>query len=149
VFICYSRKDKRLFLDRLLKHLERLEMYGLTEVWVDERIEAGERWREEIRAALAVTKVAVLLVSIDFITSDFIRTDELPVLLRAAEQDGVRVIPVVVQPCQEAVKRTPNLAAIKAMNNLNTPLSKLKYYQREEFWDRLAASVEDTLSGPA
>jgi hypothetical protein len=50
-------------------------------VWDDSMIRPGERWREQIHAALRRAKVAVLLVSPEFLDSEFIRTVELPSLL--------------------------------------------------------------------
>ena len=51
------------------------------EVWDDTRLEAGNRWLDEIRAALASCKVAVLLVSKEFLASELVIQEELPVIL--------------------------------------------------------------------
>lgn len=145
VFISYSHKDKR-FLDRLLVHLKPLELSGLTEVWSDRRIASGQKWREEIEQAIAEARVAILLISIDFLTSDFITRNELPPLLKAAKQDGVLIIPIIIQPCRTRFTRTPSLAAFQAENDPSQPLSALKLHQREAFWDQLAARIQDFLS---
>jgi TIR domain len=55
-----------------------LEKKGLIDPWVDTRISAGEKWKEEIRKALAQARAGVLLISADFVASNFIIDNELP-----------------------------------------------------------------------
>lgn len=84
-FISYSHKDNR-WLSRLLVHLQPLERTGLIDLWADTRIKAGEDWIKQIDPALAKARVAVLLVSADFLASDFIVSKELPTLLQKAKR---------------------------------------------------------------
>ena len=68
VFISYSHNDTE-WLERLQKHLKPLKREGRIDLWVDTRIDEGDLWRDEIRQALDATKVAILLVSPDFLDS--------------------------------------------------------------------------------
>jgi hypothetical protein len=144
VFISYSHKDAK-WLDRLMVHLKPLKLAGITDVWADTRIDPGQIWRDEIKQALAETKVAILLVSIDFINSDFISTDELPPLLMAAKNEGVSILQVIVGPCEKRFKKTPTLEQFQTVNKPELPLSKMSTNEREELWDRLADRSEDFL----
>src|SRR5688572_28988696 len=95
VFISYSRADRR-WVDRLLIHLRPFERDGYIDSWDDARLVSGSRWREEIRAAIARADAAILIVSGDFLASDFIATEELPPLLQAAERRGALIIPLII-----------------------------------------------------
>ena len=66
------------------------------ELWIDvHRLQVGEAWREGIHAAITRARVALLLVSEDFLASRFINEHELPALIN----HGVRLAPVLVGDC--------------------------------------------------
>jgi len=98
VFISYSHKNKRIK-DRLVAHLKVLQLEDLLEVWDDSRIEAGQDWHPEIEQAMARASVAILLVSTDFLISEFIRSEKVPRLLQRRKTEGLRVFPVIAEPC--------------------------------------------------
>jgi hypothetical protein len=141
VFISYSHADAW-WLERLQKHLKPLQREGV-EVWDDTRLKAGEQWREEIRQALATTKVAILLISADFMASDFIDKNELPPLLQAAEEDGATVLPVIINHCRFV--RTPGLSRFQPVNDPAKPLAQMSPANREKVLDSVARAVEDAL----
>ena len=95
VFISYSHADKQ-WLDRLKVHLKPLEQKGAIDLWSDEKIHTGSNWKKEIKKALEEATVAVLLISADFLASDFIVNDELPPLLAAAKKEDTVILPVIV-----------------------------------------------------
>jgi hypothetical protein len=89
VFISYSHADKE-FLEAFRVHLKSWGDTGLLlDLWIDEQIEPSQKWHEEIQQALESATVAVLLVSPDFLASDYIRKYELPVLLEAREEGTI------------------------------------------------------------
>jgi hypothetical protein len=98
VFISYSRTDK-VWLDRLLMTLGPLSQAKPNTIWWDGRIEAGQKWEEEIGRTIGTARVAVFLASPAFLASEFIMKDELPRLLDAASRDGLRVLWSLVRHC--------------------------------------------------
>lgn len=142
VFISYSHEDAK-FLQRFQVHLKPLERAGVVERWDDTRIRTGQRWKEEISKALASAKVAVLLISADFLASDFIATDELPHLLAAEEKEGLVVMPVILSPCR--FSRTPSLSQFQAVNSPDKPLNSLSKSEQEAVWVRLTEDIEAVL----
>ena len=139
VFLSYSHSDRE-FVDRLLVHLKPLEKDGLIELWVDTRLRAGDRWKKEIEKALNRATVAILLVSADFLASDFITDNELPPLLKNAEERGTRILPLIVKPCR--FTRDRNLRHFQAINDPKHSLVLLPQGEQEVLYDRVAAEVE-------
>ena len=88
VVVSYSHKDAkwRVNSENFLKPLVRQKRIR---IWDNTAIDAGKKWREEIRKAFGSANVAILLMSQDFLDSDFISKNELPLLLdRAKKKEG-------------------------------------------------------------
>lgn len=98
IFLCYDVKDQARK-DELIEQLAYCQRFWAIDVWDSERILAGRDVKAEITNALAAAKVAVLLVSASFLASEWITEYELPELLRAAEMEGLRLIPILLSPC--------------------------------------------------
>ncbi len=111
VFVSYSHGDKA-WKDRLVRHLEVLEFEGVVDVWDDRRINAGDDWRPEIAQAIERAAVAVLIVSPDFLTSPFIREQELTSIFERRSRQDLRVVPLIARPCAwEAVAALQGIQA--------------------------------------
>jgi hypothetical protein len=122
VFISYAHDDqgKRKWRERLRKFLS---PFGAElDVWDDSRIETGAQWRKEIDIALRRARVAVLLVGPSFLSSNFIKNDELPPLLKAAAAEGVPILPLITNHC--AYERT-ELGKFQSFNDPKKPLEAL------------------------
>ncbi len=138
-FISYSHADKEC-LERLQVHLKPLKRKNLVDIWADTKIKAGEKWKEQIISALNKAVVAVLLISADFLASDFILDNELPPLLASAEKRGTVILPVILKPC--GFKRDENLSCFQAINSPDTPLLKLNKIEQEEIYSKIAETIE-------
>jgi TIR domain len=98
LFISYSHVDQSLK-NKLVKHLEPLKRLNLVETWHDGVLKPGDEWEEEISDQLENADIILLLVSIDFINSEFCYDVELErALERHSEGDAV-VIPVILRSC--------------------------------------------------
>ena len=142
VFISYSRQDAE-WLERLRVHLKPLERRHGVEVWSDSDIKPGSKWREEINKALASAKIAVLLISADFIASKFVEENELPPLLRAAKSEGAVILPLILSPSMFA--RIEELSRFQAVNDPSKPLVGLTKSEQEAILVRLTETIENTL----
>ncbi|MEZ0175554.1 MAG: toll/interleukin-1 receptor domain-containing protein [Candidatus Reddybacter sp.] len=136
IFVSYSHADSD-HLQRLKIHLRPFERQSLVDVWSDTKINAGQLWKKEIEDALGRAAVAILLVSADFLASDFVATDELPPLLKAAEEEGVKILPVILKPC--AFTEIESLSQFQAVNNPATPFISMNEAQREQYWFEVAS----------
>ena len=142
VFVSYSHKDVR-WLNRLQVHLKPLTREGKVEIWNDTLLQSGTKWQETIRHALTRAKVAVLLVTADFMASDFIAYDELPTLLVAAETEGAIILPVIISPSW--FEKT-SLARFQAVNPPSKPLIRMSKARQEEVWLKVAEEIFNALS---
>jgi tetratricopeptide (TPR) repeat protein len=98
IFFSYSHKDERLR-DQLETHLRALEREGLVSGWHDRRITAGDEWKGAIDERLKTAKIILLLLSSDFIASDYCHDVELSCAMERHERHEARVIPVILRPC--------------------------------------------------
>lgn len=143
IFISYSHKDKSYF-ERLNVHLKPLEKKGLIEPWSDTRISAGEHWKKEIEKALDSSQAAILLISADFLASDFIVNNELPPLLTKANNDGATIIPIILKPCRFV--RELSLSKFQAINIPEEPLISASEHESELIYDAVAQRIEELLN---
>lgn len=141
IFISYSHKDKKHF-EEFLVHLKPLEEKGLLYSWHDRKISPGDDWRKEISAALNTSKAAILLISPDFLASNFIMHDELPVLRQAAINNEIKLFPICVR---YASFEYLELGDIQAINNPEKPLSTLSPAQRDKEFQIILKKIQEHL----
>jgi len=98
LFCSYSHED-RLLQRRFHAHTADLRRRKQVQVWTDQRIGAGGDWEGEIDAHLNTADLIVLLISADFMNSDFCYTKEMTRALERQAAKEARVIPIIIQPC--------------------------------------------------
>jgi hypothetical protein len=142
VFVSYSHADKR-WLGLLLLHLKPLERIGAIELWDDSQIRPGSRWRQEIEKAMRSVKVVVLLISANYLASDFVAENEMPPLLAAAEEEGTIILSLILSP---SLFNETSLAQFQTINAPAKPLVMLTKAQQEEVFVKVAEVIERALS---
>ncbi len=144
IFISYSQQDED-WKNRVAKQIGVLARAGL-DSWDDRRIAAGDDWHPKIQQAIERCDVAVLLISADFLTSSFILDTEIPRLLQRRQEQGIRVIPLIVRPC--TWQRIDWLEGIQARPQDGKPLSGMSPHDAEAALSRLADEIADLLLAP-
>src|SRR5258708_28318430 len=94
IFFSYAHKDEKLR-EELEKQLSLLKWQGLVTSWHDRRIVAGQEWADEIDAQLNSARIILLLVSPDFIASDYCYGVEVKRAMERHEAGEALVIPII------------------------------------------------------
>ena len=134
VFISYAHEDIELAED-FRKHLA-VRLRAEAPVWIDTEIRAGERWENALNDALHASSCALLLLSVDFLNSDYVGTKELPGMLQEARR-GLRVVPVVVREC--AWDAIPDLQCLQHARPPSPCLASLREHSPSEYESAIEA----------
>jgi internalin A len=143
LFISYAREDAR-WRQRITRMLAPSIREDGIKLWDDTRITPGTNWRAEISKAMDSAQVALLLVSPSFLASDFIADEELPPLLRAAHDDGVTVLWVLVSACMWTKTA---IADFQAAHSIAKPLDSLPLARRNQELLLIAEEITNALQG--
>jgi outer membrane protein assembly factor BamB len=97
IFFCYAHEDESLR-QGIEKQLRVLKRQGFVSLWHDRNIGAGTEWQKEIHQQLEAAQIILLLVSPDFIDSDYCYSTEMKRAMERHEQGDAHVIPVILRP---------------------------------------------------
>jgi tetratricopeptide (TPR) repeat protein len=139
LFYSYSHKDEKL-LDRLAVHLSALKREGLISEWHDRKIGAGHEWKGAIDDHLKAAEIILLLVSADFLASDYCFDIELGYAMERHNKGEARVIPVILQPCDW---HTSSFAKLQALPKEGKPITK--WSNRNDAFVNIAAGIRNAL----
>lgn len=139
LFYSYAHEDEPLR-DELAGHLKIMERRGVIRPWHDRCLTPGETWDKEIDTQLAKADLVLLLVSADFINSDYIWSHELDVAMKRHARGEASVVPVMLR----AVDITD--APFSALQGLPTDLRPVTSWpNRDEAWTDVAKGIRRTV----
>jgi hypothetical protein len=142
LFISYSHKDKK-FLGELQAFLKPLVRTGELQKWDDTDLVPGADWLAKIREAMASCRVAVLLVSQDYLASDFINTEEFPKVVNDSKAGGLTVFWIPVGP---STFHKTALANVQAASDPSRPLNQLGKAERQKEWLEIFKKIEAAIA---
>ncbi len=120
-FISYSHHDSTA-LDRLHVHLANLQRERRIEAWYDREILAGDVLDDQISQELEAADLFLLLISPDFIASNYCVEREMQRALERHDAGEARVVPIIVEPCDWAAM--PQLRRLRAVPQDGNPISE-------------------------
>jgi len=97
VFISYAHEDRG-FVEELEKHLGILKRQQIISSWYDGNIVPGSEWESQIMQHLNHAQIILLLISVDFINSDFCYSTEMTQAIARHDAGNACVIPILLRP---------------------------------------------------
>ena len=98
LFISYGHEDTK-WLEAIKEQLKVLEAEGLVSLCDDTQLEVGADWYQKLNEMMLSARLGLLLISAPFLTSNFVRQEEIPRLFDQHEQRGMKIYPLLVRPC--------------------------------------------------
>jgi tetratricopeptide (TPR) repeat protein len=128
LFYCYAHEDKGLR-TLLEKHLASLKQSDLISDWSDRNINAGQEWAKEIDTRLNTADIILLLISPDFLASEYCSSKEMKRALERHENESAYVIPIILRPVD--FEGTP-FSKLLALPTDAIPVRHPKWHTRDE-----------------
>ncbi len=141
VFYSYAHKDERLR-KALDTHLAPLKRLGLIKAWYDREIGAGKEWAQEIDAHLQTADVILLLISADFLASDYCYRVEMKRALDRHDAGEARVIPIILRP---VVWQGTPFSKLKALPPYAKPV--ITWPIRDEAYVAIVKGIREVING--
>ncbi|WP_418602394.1 toll/interleukin-1 receptor domain-containing protein [Hwangdonia sp.] len=136
IFTSYAHEDEGLK-DEMDKYLKVLKRSGKIDAWNDRELIAGQEWNAGIMDELAKANVILLLVSVDFLASDFIWDKELAEAMKRHEAGDAFVVPIILRNCKWT---SMPFAKLQALPRNAKPISE--YADRDAAFTEVATGIE-------
>ncbi len=136
IFFCYAHEDEAL-LNKLKAHLRPLQREGLIDIWYDRNISAGTGWEHAIQQHLDAAQLILLLISPDFMNSDYCYGIEMQRALERHARGEARVVPIILRP---AYWHGKPLGSLQALPTDGKPVTS-------PYWHDLDSALYDVTAG--
>ena len=152
LFICYARADERI-VRQLIPSLKVLARRGYIAPWRDTDLVAGEDWDETIKEKLSKSQVILFMVSTNFLASDYITENEVPLAMSLRDEKKAVVVPVLLSPCSW---REEDFEKLETLPRKDAPVSSFRSHRDAWFLveeglkkvvDKARGYLEAALSG--
>jgi hypothetical protein len=140
VFVSYAHEDDH-FRRELMKHLSLLVREVLIAPWHDRSIGPGDDWESAIDENLQAADIILLLVSADFMASDYIDGKELSRALERHDAGEARVVPVILRP---ADWESAPFGRLQAVPTDARPITT--WPNRDEAWANVVKALRELIS---
>lgn len=140
IFFCYAHEDEPL-LNKLKVQLKPLQRQGLIDVWHDRDISAGTEWEKEIDFHLNTAQIILLLVSPDFMYSEYCYSVEMKRAIERHERKDARVIPVILRP----VYWQGVLGKLQALPTDAKPVTDPEWHTLDRAFFNVAEGIRDVI----
>ncbi|MCB9296239.1 MAG: TIR domain-containing protein [Lewinellaceae bacterium] len=141
-FIAYSRNDEDICIT-LIKNLKVLQIAKLiNNIWYDGLIEAGKNWDEQIKNALKKADIILLLISTDFIASEYCYETEMKTALKLHDDEKVKVIPIIIREC---LWQKTHFSYLQALPKDGKPVTSTDWENKDRPFTQITESLEKTI----
>jgi len=141
LFFSYSHEDEA-YRKELKTHLTILERSGVIQGWSDREIEVGDNWQAEIMENLNRADIILLLISSNFIASDFCYKIEMERALERHNSDEARVVPIILRDC---IWETAPFAELQVLPESAKAVNT--WTNRDTAWKSVAKGIEKAAAG--
>jgi hypothetical protein len=140
-FFCYARKDAPL-VDQLETHLRPLQRQGLINMWYDREISAGSEWEHEIDTHLNTAQIVLLMISPDFMNSDYSYSFEMQQALARHKHGEAIVIPVILRPVHW---QSAPFAKLQVLPTSAKPVTSSEWHTLDEAFLNVAEGIRQAV----
>lgn len=140
IFYSYSHQDEK-FRDELEKHLSILRKEKIIDEWHDRKISPGSNWEDDINSNLAKADIILLLISSNFLASDYCYDVETVTALEMHKNEDAVVIPIIIQPCLWSISTLGKNATMQVLPKDGKPITV--FNNPHEGWLNVAQGIHE------
>ena len=138
LFYSYSHEDEK-YRDQLEKHLSVLKKEGYIDEWHDRKISPGSNWEEDINRELIKADIILLLISSNFLASNYCYDVETVTALEMHENGQAVVIPIIIQPCLWNISKLAKNGKLQVLPKDGRPITD--YENQHHGWLNVAEGI--------